>query len=246
MSTPTAPGPYEYMLHVPGKISVIGKLPQEWALGVNATWEGNSTGSTAGEVLQNKFGSVGAIAASASGTASTGIDTLANRQYTGTSPLTFNLLANFVAETDAAAEVIVPILKLQSMCMPTQLLSLGVGKFSIGNVYTAPFFDTAASGQLGGRSQIELHIGSLFIFEDMVVESVVPTYASRYTADLLPTSAQVEIQVSTRHVFTFEDLLASIVNTKITDSDPYLASIKAQGAGARAGYSGATPTTPTN
>jgi hypothetical protein len=246
VDTPQSPSIYQYMLSVPNKVSVIGNLPQEWALGVTANWEGNSTGTTIGEIAQSRFGSVGAAVTAASGTSSVGSDLLANRQWAGTSPITFNLLAEFNAVEDAAKDVMSPILRLMSLCMPTQLVALEAGKFSLGNIYGAPYFDTAASGQLGGRSQIELHLGSLFVFEDVVVENVTPTYTTRNTETGLPIHAQVEIQVGTRHLFTFEDLLASIVNPAIIDADPYLSSAKSAGSGSRAGFgiSGAKETKP--
>lgn len=239
-----APGPYDYMLRVPNVVSVTAPLPQEFALGVTASWEGNSAGSTVGDVAQNLYGGIGGAGAAAAGISSIGVDTLANRQWSGTSPLTFNLLAEFNARTNPARDVIVPILKLQSMCLPTRLLSLEAEKFSLGNVFAAPFFDTISTGQVGGRSKIELHIGNMFLFEDMVVEAAVPTYKTQMHSSALPLSAQVEIQVSTRRIFTFEDLLASIVHPDIVQADAYLQKASSAGGGSRAGYSGALPATP--
>lgn len=248
VDTPQAPSNSQYMLHVPNVVSVIGNLPQQWALGVSANWEGNATGTTIGQVLESRLGAAGRVIGNLSGTSSTGSDLLANRQWSGTSPITFNLLAEFHAKSNAALDVMSPILRLQSMCMPTQLAAVEGGGFSLGNVYGAPHFETAASGQLGGRSKIELHIGSMFLFEDMVVENVTPQYETRMEEGGLPIAATVEIQVSTRALFTFEDLLASIINPAIIESDPYLSAASATKVGSRAGFqtSGAQPTTPVN
>ena len=210
---------YTYSLFTSGgaaidSVQVVGRLPQEWLVSVGSTWEGNASGDTSTELAQNFGGKIGQAASLVKtvGGNNVGFTALSNRQWTGGQPLTFNLLAEFNANTNVIEDVIRPALLLQAMSMPTTITTPSVDvahginlSASFGNVIGAPFWQNAAdSKQVGGISLIHLRIGNMFIFDDIVVENVSITNVMRLTSPGLPIKVSCEIQASTRGPITFE------------------------------------------
>jgi hypothetical protein len=252
---------YTYTLYAPGKgndaVEVHGKLPQQFLVSVGSNWEGNAAGDSIKELIDNANGGIVSRAASTAttlGGSNVAFTALANRQWSGSMPLTFNLLAEFDAYENALEDVMRPVTLLQSLAMATTLGTPSVtlpngATVSAGNIIGPPYWqDAVDSGQVGGKSTILLRIGTMFIFDDMIVESVNLTQDMRLAEPGLPIHVQAEIQVSTRGPITFEQYIGYMTGEAFREffnKGDRIQAAREAGPGQRAGYSGLTPAPPT-
>jgi hypothetical protein len=252
---------YTYTLFAPGKgreaVEVTGRLPQEWLLSTGSSWEGNASGDTVRDLAESSgtgvIGRAGSLATTVGGS-NVGFTALANRQWTGGKPLTFNLLAEFNAYENALEDVMRPLVLMQSMSMPTALGNPSVelpngATISGGNVIGPPYWkDAGDSGQIGGRSTILLRIGNMFVFDDIIVEDVNATTAMRLAEPGLPIKVQVEIQAATRGPITFEQYVSYMTGPAFEEffsKNDRIQAARENGPGQRAGYSGMNAVPPT-
>lgn len=262
------PTAYTYTLFVenqaPGQgVSVTGRLPREFLVSVGSEWQGNAAGETLKEIAEAVGGQVeGAIGSTIAGGyvtvsgANLAFTALANRQWTGSNPLTFNLLAEFVAENNAVDDVLRPTLFLQSMSMATTIanspnmsLPEGLGSVNLGGVIGAPYWQQLqSSGQVGGKSMIKLRIGELFLFDDMIVENVALNYSMQLVAPGVPNKVTAEIQVATRGPITFEQYVSYMTGAATQDlfnGNDRISAARQEGGTTKAGFSRLEPTSPT-
>lgn len=252
---------YTYSLYAGGKdgdsVMVTGRLPQEWLVSTGSNWEGNAAGDTTKEIASSIGGAVSGVAEAAVtvGGNNYGFTALANRQWAGARPLTWNLLAEFNAEDSALEDVIRPVVLLQSMSMAAMVANPAITLpndmvASAGAIIGPAYWQNAeASGQVGGKSLIQLRIGEMFVFDDIIVEDVNITNNMRLARPGLPIKAVAEIQVSTRGPVTFNQFVESMTGKAMQglfgNGSDRISAAKRQGAGRRAGYSELASTSPT-
>ena len=238
---------YTYTLYAGGKggepVTVTGRLPQQWLVSTGSTWEGNAAGDTVKDFGDNAGGAIGAVANGAVtlGGANVGFTALANRQWSGGLPLTFNLLAEFNAFNNPIEDVIRPVTLLQAMSMSTAVGNPTAFGISAGTVIGAPFWQLAGdSGQVGGKSDILLRIGNMYVFDDMIVETVNLTQDMRLAEPGLPIKVAAEIQVATRGPITFEQFVSYMTGEAMQElftKGDVIQKAREAGPGQRAGYS---------
>ncbi len=246
---------YTYTLLAGGKggqpIEVTGRLPQQWLVSTGSTWEGNASGYSMKDFGDNAGGVTGFAtnAAVTLGGSNVGFTALANRQWSDALPLTFNLLAEFNAYQNAIEDVLRPVTLLQAMSMATTLGNPTVGEFSLGGVIGPPFWqDAGTSGQVGGRSDIALRIGTMYMFDDMIVETVNLTQDMRLAEPGIPIKITAEIQVATRGPITFEQFVSYMTGEAMQElfsKGDIIQKAREAGPGQRAGYSKAETVPPT-
>lgn len=246
---------YTYTLYASSKggdpVDVTGRLPQQWLVSTGSTWEGNAAGDTVKDFGDNAGGITGLAANGAVtlGGSNVGFTALANRQWTGGLPLTFNLLAEFNAYSNTIEDVIRPVTLLQAMSMSTTLGNPSIGDVSLGGIIGPPFWqDASSSGQVGGKSDIMLRIGNMYIFDDMIVESVNLTQDMRLAEPGLPVKVTAEIQVATRGPITFEQFVSYMTGEAMQElftKGDLIQRARESGPGQRAGYSKLNTVPPT-
>lgn len=252
------PKAYTYTLFVDGQkpeeeVSVTGRIPREFLVSVGSEWQGNSVASFK-DMAANLPNLVGAGAQTYVAVEGNNkmISVFANKQWSGAQALTFNLVADFVAEDNAVEDVLKPTLLLQSMAMPSMAFdpnklieSVNIPGGLIGPSYWS---ERSEANQVGGKSNIKLRFGELFLFDDMVVESVALNYDMRLVYPGVPSKISAEIQVSTRGILSFEQYIEYMTGSAVQEAfagTGRLSSLRNSGSGTTTSTSGLEQTAPT-
>jgi hypothetical protein len=130
--------------------------------------------------------------------------------WVNTSPISFNLNLQFNAVKDAAVEVSGNIQSLLSLTLPSYVLG-GAGGLGI---LKAPGPTLIQGDGPGGGYNINLSIGSNWLFTNVLIQDVSATIDTLPTAKGDYISALVHVRVSTNRVYAKQDLAAAFGGKK--------------------------------
>jgi len=131
--------------------------------------------------------------------------------WTSTTPISFNLNLQFNAVSDAAAEVSGNIQSLLSLTLPS-LNTQGTGNSAI-NFLQAPGPTLLQGGSGNSNYNINLSIGTKWLFSNVIIQDVSATIDTMPTATGDYISAVCHVRVSTNRIYTKQDLNNAFNNT---------------------------------
>ena len=142
---------------------------------------------------------------------STRTTALSSQVWTGSSPVTLTLPIDFVAISNAAAEVIAPVKQLMKMALPEEVNLAGVTTLDPpGPAYIDGInaFKGVVDGSRGDN--ITISVGSFLRLAKVIIRSVNCNWSGRLSAEGFPMQCRAEVEARTFTAITKDQLEAMV------------------------------------
>jgi hypothetical protein len=181
-------------------------LPEQFSISTSSQWEtlapSDLTSLLGSTFTSGNLGLVNTIAQATTGYRAV-VPALTQLFWVNTTPMTFDLQLQFNAVQSAQAEVTANIYSLLSLTLPSLAANTGSSAF---NFLQAPGPSLLSGTTYTSKYNINLSIGSNFLFSNVLVQDVAATIDTMPTSTGDYLSAIVHVRVSTDRIYTKTDL----------------------------------------
>jgi len=205
-------------------VDIIAAAPEEFSLDVSSDWQPLLSGM--GDQMLERLGKTGAAARAtervANMTGYTFQNTFMTQQvWNSTSPIELRIPIKFNAVYNARSEVTTPILRLLSLCLPSEIFDTSGS--TIGDYIEqflplhAPGPTIAGEGKGGSTYNISVSVGRVLTFTNVIITNVSAVFHTLPSREGDFIAADVDVSLRTSRILTKRNLANIFKNIQLSD-----------------------------